>query len=63
MGTSVIPRFDMILTGKSIYGIVFMIQGHLQGQNVNSKVKNKKSFLTNINSSEFNIFLGVILTG
>ena len=38
-----------------------MIQGHLQGQKVNSKVK--KSFLTNINNNKFNNFLGVMLTG
>ena len=38
--TSVLPQFDVILTGQSIYGTIFMIPGHLQGQKVNSKVKN-----------------------
>ena len=47
----------MILTGQSIYGIICMIQGHLQGQKVNSKVKNKikNSFPKNINSK--NLFM------
>ena len=40
VGTSVILQFDLILTGQSIYGTIFMIQGHHQGQKVNSKVKN-----------------------
>ena len=40
VGTSVTPQFDVILTGQSIHGTIFMIQGHLQGQKVNSKVKN-----------------------
>ena len=38
-GTSVIPHFHMILTGQSISCIIFMIQGHLQGQKINFKVK------------------------
>ena len=38
-GTSVITHFHVILTGKSISCIIFMIQGHLQGQKVNFKVK------------------------
>ena len=37
-GTSVIPHFHEIWTGQSISGIIFMTQGHLQGQNVNFKV-------------------------
>ena len=41
VGTSVIPQFAVILTGKSIYGTIFTIQGHLQGQKLNSKVKKK----------------------
>ena len=40
VGTSVIPQFDVILTGQSIYRTIFMIQGHIQGQKVISKVKN-----------------------
>ena len=31
-GTSVIPHFHVILTGQSISCIIWMIQGHLQGQ-------------------------------
>ena len=59
-----IPQFDLILTGQSIYGTIFMIQGHLQGQKVNSKVNFFfKISLTNINSNKFNTFLGVMLTG
>ena len=38
--TRVIPHFDVILTGQSVYGTIFMIQGQRQGQEVNSKVKN-----------------------
>ena len=33
--TSVIPLFRLILIGKSISYIIFMIQGHLQCQKVN----------------------------
>ena len=40
VGTGVIPQFDVILTGQSIYRTIFMIICHLQGQKVNSKVKN-----------------------
>ena len=39
VGTSVIPLFRLILIGKSIFYIIFMIQGHLQCQRVNLKVK------------------------
>ena len=43
----VIPLFHGILSRKSISGIILMIQGHLQGQEVNFKVKLiKMSFLT-----------------
>ena len=28
----IIPHFHVILTGKSFYGIMFVIQGDLQGQ-------------------------------
>ena len=38
-GTSVIPFFRLILIGKSIPYIIFMIQGHLQCQRANRKVK------------------------
>ena len=38
-GTSVIPHFHVILTGQSISCIIFMIQGHFQGQKVNFIVK------------------------
>ena len=38
-GTSVIPQFHVILTGLSIYKIILIIQGHLQGQELNRKVK------------------------
>ena len=34
VGTSVIHLFHEILNGKSIYFIIFIIQGHLQGQKV-----------------------------
>ena len=41
VGTSVIPLFRLIFEkiGKSISYIIFMIQGHLQCQKVNLKVK------------------------
>ena len=32
LGTSVIPHFHVILTGKSISEIILIIQGHLQVQ-------------------------------
>ena len=35
----VIPIFYMTLTGKSIYGIILVIQGFLQDQEVNSEVE------------------------
>ena len=38
LGTSVIPHCQVILTGQSISGIIFMIQGHFQGQKVNLRV-------------------------
>ena len=37
--TSVIPHFRVILSGKSISCIIFMTQGHLQGQKADFKVK------------------------
>ena len=44
--TSVIPLFHLILTEKLISGTISIIQGHLQGQKVNLKVKLlKMSFL------------------
>ena len=36
---TVIPNFYGMSTGKSIYGIMFVIHGDLQGQKVNFKVK------------------------
>ena len=39
VGTSVIPLFRLILIGKNISYIIFMIQGHLQCQKVNLRVK------------------------
>ena len=41
LGTCVIPLFHGILSEKSIYGIILVIRGHLQGQKVISKVENK----------------------
>ena len=38
LGTSVIPYCHVILTGHSISCLIFMTQGHLQGQKVNLKV-------------------------
>ena len=38
-GTGVIPHFYVILTGRSISCIIFMIKGHHQGQKVNFRVK------------------------
>ena len=46
LGTCEIPHFNRILTEKSIYSIILVIevhlQGHVQGQKVNSKVKDIK---------------------
>ena len=39
VGTSIILIFHAILTGNSISYIIFMIQGHLQGQKLNFKAK------------------------
>ena len=39
LGTSVIPHFHMIFDEQSISKIILIIQGHLQGQKVNFKVK------------------------
>ena len=39
LGTSVIPHLYVILTGQSISETISIIQGHLQGQKVNFKVK------------------------
>ena len=47
-GTYVIPHFHVILTAQFVSCIIFMIQGYLQGQKVNFKVKYAKiPFLTN----------------
>ena len=39
LGTSVIQQFYVILTLLSIFKIILIFQGHLQGQKVNFKVK------------------------
>ena len=39
LGTCVIPHFYGIFTVESIYSLILMTQGHLQGRKVNSKVK------------------------
>ena len=39
LGTRVIPHFHVIFTGKSISEIILINKGHLQGQNVDFKVK------------------------
>ena len=39
LGTIVIPDFHVILTGQSISKIILIIQGYLQYQKVNFKVK------------------------
>ena len=52
-----IPNFHGISTWKSIYGIMFVIQGGLQGQKVNSKGKFLKIlFSINRNSSKCNTY-------
>ena len=51
--------FNGILTGKSIYSIILVIEGHLQGQKVNSKVKgitNKDFYQTQIARSVIFMF-------
>ena len=54
---TVIPNFHAISTAKSIYGIMCVIRGDLQGQMVNSKVKFLKIiFLINTNSSKCNTY-------
>ena len=49
--TSVIPPFCVIFFRKSIYSIILVIechlQGYLQGQKVNSKVKGIKNMIFN----------------
>ena len=47
LGTCVLPHFHGILTGNSIFFIVFVIQGDLQGQKVNLKVKFLKNVIFN----------------
>ena len=42
LGKNVIALFRIFLTGKSISDTIFMIQEHLEGQNVNFKVKMQK---------------------
>ena len=43
LGTSVILLFAVFLTRESIADIVFVAEGHLQGQTANFKSKNKKT--------------------
>ena len=51
LGTCVLPHFHGMSTGKSIYSIILVIeghlQGHLQGQKVNFKVKGIKNMIFN----------------
>ena len=48
-----IPNFHGISTGRFIYRFMFVIQGHLQGQKVNSEGQFLKIlFLSNTNSSK-----------
>ena len=54
--------FHGILTGKSIYSIMLVIechlQGYLQGQKVNSKVKGINNMIfKNTNSKKCNIYV------
>ena len=47
-GTSVILHFHVIVTGQSIYCIILMTQGHLQGKmSISRSNKQKILFLTN----------------
>ena len=46
VGTNVIPRFGVILTGKSISFIIFMIQSNLQSH-FQGQIYNKNMILTN----------------
>ena len=46
-GTSVIPHFYVILTGQSISCIIFVTQGHLQGQKVKSQGQISKIIIFN----------------
>ena len=43
LGTSVIPQLHKILTVLSIFEVILIIWGHLQGQKVNFKVKWKEN--------------------
>ena len=52
----------MILTGQSIYGIISIIQGHLQGQMVDLKVKRKNVFFNKYKYQQVYYRFGVILT-
>ena len=42
VGISVIPLFRIILPGKSISYIIFMIQGHPQDQRSNRRLRKRK---------------------
>ena len=42
VGTGVIPLFRVTLTGESISYIIFMIQGHPQGQRSNRRLSKRK---------------------
>ena len=55
LGTSVIPHLHVILTGQSISEIILIIQGRLQDQKVDFKVKYEKiSILTNKARNKYN---------
>ena len=61
---SIIHNFHAISTGKSIYGIMFVIQGDLQCEKVNSKVKFRPIqilFSINTKSSKCDAYFYVIL--
>ena len=45
LGTSVISHFHVILTEQSISETICIIQGHLQGQKVNFRVKQGKIYV------------------
>ena len=50
LGTCVLPHFHWISTCKSFDGIMSVIQGDIQGQRVELKVKfQKRIFVTNTN--------------
>ena len=44
LGTNVIPYFHVILTGQFISCIIFMIQGHPNGQKVKLSGSSKQNY-------------------